>query len=594
MNKKNKIISGILPAVFVFAMSLFHSCEELKFGNDFLDQQPEQVGINLDTVFSKKHYAMQVLTKAYSTLPYPIPTGANPRLGGDLLDAITDLSYSTCHYGGAKSLYYVGSYSAGTENRKSKYLFNEGTTWNGIRYAWLMVENVDRVPDMTSTEKERAKAEAKMIIATHYADLLRHFGGFPWLDHAIKVNEKAYFERQTFEQCVTNLVDLIGEAMPHLEWRVSDKNDDGRMTKAYAMGLKLRVLLFAASPLFNDHEPYLAGEASDKKITWYGNYSVDRWKEAEAAGKEFMNELTTFGQYDLVRATSVTEDGYREAFRRAYFTRDNGEVLLSVRSGYRNNYAANFCGGSDNYANAQCPTLTYANLFPMKDGSDFPDNFDWVNAPQDPFANRDPRFYETILTNNRPYKNRKSELYVGGRDRVTEESEGTGLLLYKYSQDYTSATSIGAVDSWPAMRLAEVYLSYAEAINEVHEEGPTSLAYDLVDKVRTRVGLEPLVRNMDQVKFREAVLRERACEFGYEEVRWFDIVRWKNKAAFQAPVQGVNMYKNASKPTGYSYGIFVVKPERAWKNQWSPKWYLSAFPTGEMDKQYGLIQNPGW
>ena len=588
-----KNLMRILPMGLIAASIALSGCEELKFGNSFLDQQPEQVGVNIDTVFSKKYYAMQVLTKAYTTLPYGIPTSGTSKLGGDLLEAITDLSYTTLTYGGSRMLYYVGAYGSGKEGNKSKYLFNNGSTWAGIRYGWLMIENVDRVPDMSQEEKERAKAEAKVIIATHYADLLRHFGGFPYIGHAVLVDETHYFERLTLEESVNKIITLLDEAAPNLEWKVGDKNNDGRMTKAYAMGLKLRVLLFAASPLFNDEQPYMEGAASDAKMTWYGNYDVNRWKAAEIAGREFMEELALNGQYDLVQAVTADENGYREAFRKAYFTRDNGEVLLSVRRGYKNTYGKSFCGDPDNFAQNQCPTLAYANLFPMADGTDFPKNFDWENASVDPFAGRDPRFYETILTNGRPYKNRKSELYVGGRDRTTKDKDGTGLLLYKFSQDYTSATSVGAVDSWPAMRLAEVFLSYAEAINEAND-GPTDEAYNLVDRVRERVGLSKLSRNMDQIAFRNAVLRERACEFGYEEVRWFDIVRWKNEDAFKAPIQGVNMFKDNSKPIKYRYEIFTVKPERVWMNQWSPKWYLCAFPINEIDKNYGLVQNPGW
>lgn len=587
-------IAKVLPAGLIIAGISLSGCEELRFGDSFLDQQPEQIGVNMDTIFSKKYYAMQVLTKAYTTLPYPIPMGSNPKLNGDLLDAITDLSYSTCTYGGARTRYYVGAYSAALEDSRSKYQFTNGNIWTGIRYAWLTIENIDRVPDMTSVEKERAKAEAKMIIATHYADMFRNYGGILYLDHAILVDETHYFERLTVEESVATIVRLIDEAAPALEWKVSDPNDDGRMTKAYALGLKLRVLLFAASPLFNSNEPYMEGTASDERLTWYGNYDQNRWKAAEDAGREFMQALAENGQYDLVQATTNSEEGYREAYRTAYFTRGNSEVLLSVRKNYKNSYSNSFCGGSDNYASAQCPTLAYANLFPMNDGTDFPEDFNWENPDKDPFANRDPRFYETILTNGRSYKGRKSELYVGGQDRRTADTDGTGLLLYKFSQDYTEATSIGQVDSWPTMRLAEVFLSYAEAINEANG-GPTTEAYALVNRVRNRVGIGDLKNtSMTQDEFRKAVLRERACEFGYEEVRWYDIVRWKDEAAFKAPIQGVNMFIDAANPTGYHYEVFDVTPDRVWKNQWSPKWYLSAFPTNEIDKNYGLVQNPGW
>ena len=88
-------IVKVLPAGLIIAGISLSGCEELRFGDSFLDQQPEQIGVNMDTIFSKKYYAMQVLTKAYTTLPYPIPMGSGPKLGGDLLDAITDLSYST-------------------------------------------------------------------------------------------------------------------------------------------------------------------------------------------------------------------------------------------------------------------------------------------------------------------------------------------------------------------------------------------------------------------------------------------------------------------------------------------------------------------
>lgn len=588
----HRIYRALSLGVLFTASMLLGGCSELKFGNDFLDQEPDQIGIDIDQVFSKKHYAMQVLTHAYTSLPYGVPCSWDAKLGGDMLEALTDLSYASGTYGGATQLYYTGAYSPATESSKSKYLFNNHKVWDGIRYAWLMIENTDRVPDMSTEEKERRKAEAKLIIATHYCDLLRHFGGFPFLDHAISVNETHIFPRLTAEESVNRLVALIDEAIDSpLSWTVAD-NDNGRMTKAYAMALKLRVLLFAASPLFNSAEPYMPGEASDLKLTWFGGEDPQWWKRACDAGHEFMEALAANGGYGLVKAGTPDSKGYREAFRTAYFTRANSEVLLSVRRSFRNNYAKFFCGDPDNFAFKQCPTLAYMQLFPMEDGSDFVVS-DWDNPQEDPFAHRDPRFYETILTNGRPYKNRLSQLYIGGADRPNAQFAGTGLLLYKFSQDYTPSTSVGAIDSWPAMRLSEVLLSYAEALNE-HHGAPTSEAYTLVNQVRARVGLGRLTEGMTREQFRAAVLRERACEFGYEDVRWYDLVRWKMADRFQTPIEGINMFKDSSKTHGYRYEIFSVTPARAWQQAWSPKWYLSAFPINEIDKDYGLVQNPGW
>lgn len=586
-----KTFKSVLSLTILFAS--FTSCEELRFGNEFLNQTPDQIGVSMDTVFSKKHYAMQVLTKAYTNLPYGIPVGNNPSLGGDLSESLTDLSYSSCSYGGARQLYYTGAYSAGKEGTKSKFLFNDNKTWSSIRYAWLMIENVERVPDMTRDEKDRAIAEAKMIIATQYATMFRHFGGLPYVDHAIMPDGTFHYERMTVEQTVNTIVGLIDDAIPHLEWKVSDKNDDGRMTSAYAMALKLRVLLFAASPLFNSDEPYLEGKAATEKLTWYGDYKKDRWDRAMKAGQDFMNALAANGGYQLVQADKPQETFYKKAFRKAYFERDNGEVLLSTRLGYKNKFSSCFAGGNNIFGFKQCPTKAYIDMFPDNKGNDYVIE-DWTAEGLEPFKNRDPRFYETIMTNGTKYKSSYIQLFVGGKERPTETTNGTGFVLFKFALNYNNATSLGAIDSWPYLRLPEVFLSYAEAINEV-KGGPDDVAYNMINMVRNRVGLKDLPDDLDKVAFRKALLRERACEFGFEDVRWFDVVRWKMEDVFRAPVDGINTYRHVEGDvTTFSYKVFSLQPERIWKNQWSPKWYLSAFPVNEIDKNYGLIQNPGW
>jgi hypothetical protein len=141
------------------------------------------------------------------------------------------------------------------------------------------------------------------------------------------------------------------------------------------------------------------------------------------------------------------------------------------------------------------------------------------------------------------------------------------------------------------LRLAEIYLSYAEAANEVNN-GPTAEAYRCVNIVRNRVGLGDLPTGLSKEEFREIILNERACEFGYEEVRWYDIIRWKREDIFKKDIKGLNIYRDPN--TGQKTYVEFNKPTRYWQNNFSPKWYLSAFATNELDKGYGLIQNPGW
>ena len=144
---------------------------------------------------------------------------------------------------------------------------------------------------------------------------------------------------------------------------------------------------------------------------------------------------------------------------------------------------------------------------------------------------------------------------------------------------------------WPYLRLPEVMLSYAEAINEV--EGPEN-ALSYVNEVRNRVGLSDLPSNIGQSDLRKAILHERALEFGFEEVRWFDLVRWGRKEDFQKKLYG--LYSKGDKvnnPTSFTFEPYELA-SRYWANNWDSKWYLAPIPQKEINKGYGMTQNPGW
>ena len=171
------------------------------------------------------------------------------------------------------------------------------------------------------------------------------------------------------------------------------------------------------------------------------------------------------------------------------------------------------------------------------------------------------------------------------------------------------------------MRLAEVYLIYAEALNET---GRFEEALQQLNMTRRRVGLpdmtaalleanqgyktlpsytEPLVGN---AQLREEILDERAREFCFEEVRWFDIIRWKREDIFRKKLYKVHfdyISGGQSTPNGewisydnmkFNYSDPEEMQPRVWAENFSPKWYFSALPPKEINKAYGLVQNPGW
>jgi hypothetical protein len=578
----------------ITAILLLPGCEEFKLGDAALEKPPT-ISVNQDTVFSRVEYAERFLFGGYQTLLYGLNTDWSKKgnkMGMDILESLTDICHSYLAWGGTNQLYYSGQYSAGVENTssKTKYHFSFEKSWDGIRIGWIFIENADKIPDATEEYIARMKAEARMIIAMHYSDMFRHFGGLPWVNHAYKPAEDTNLPRSTAKAIVDSIVHQIDLAIPDLPWTIDDpSNWDGRFTKASAMGLKARLLLFAASPLFNDNVPYLDGEAAQEKLVWYGSFDPDMWKRAADAAVDLIYAVENNGFYALVNTGNPRQD-----FQDAYYKRGNGEILISTRVRFKSpgwwNQSYYFYQSAGNYGTA-CPTQEYVDMFGMTNGLPITDPASGYD-PDDPFVDRDPRLYETVLVNGDIYQGRTAELWIGGRERRNANVKGTksGYGLRKFLLERNSSTSVGSIVHWPYLRLAEIYLSAAEALNEVNG-GPTSEAYRFVNLIRARVGLPGLPDDLNKEEFREAVLQERAKELGYEEVRWFDLIRWKREDVFIKKLHGTNLYLE----TDGSLSKEVVElPGRSWQSNWSPKWYLSAFPPNEVNKGYGLIQNPGW
>ena len=266
----NRIIKGL--GIALGCVLIASSCSEISFGDKFLGDQPESSGATTEEMFSSKINAEKVLTKAYTGLPYGLPTGSDYKLGVNILESITDLCYSFRDNisDGPVKLYYNGALSANNVPKNSAYRYGSKSDWTTIRYAWLYIENVEKVPDMTASEKSERIAEAKVLISLCYFEMLRYVGGVTWLDHYVDVNETMNFPRITFAETVEKIVGLLNEAInSNLAWK-AEKADDGRMTLAGAMALKFKVLQWAASPTFNSNTKW---HPEADEYTCYGNYS---------------------------------------------------------------------------------------------------------------------------------------------------------------------------------------------------------------------------------------------------------------------------------------------------------------------------------
>lgn len=572
-----------------------NSCSDIKFGNEFLGDKPESSGATLDVMFNSQLNSDYVLNTAYSYLPYGLPISGFNKLGGNVLESITDLqqSYRSQQADGPYNLYYNGVLSSRSTIGSEAYRFGSGNEYQAIRYALIYLENIDKVPDISEELKLKRKAEAKMIMAISYAEMLRYVGGVPLLKHSVDPNDEMTFPRNTFQETVDYIVQLIDEAKDDLKWK-EDAVEDGRMTKAGALGLKLRVLCFAASPTFNSNTKW--HEEADE-YTCYGNYDRERWGRAKNAGEEFFKELDKRKSYELIQPQEDTHDARRMAYRRGFYNRGGSEILISTRKGYDVSLHDNFITA----AVFSGPTLNYVDMFPWADGTDFPDDFDWESPSEQPFfkntapnvmgePTRDPRLYETVAV---PGDKFKDGTYAFVYSNSPKYRICSGFLQMKFIMREESDRR-GIPVHWPYLRLSEVLLSYAEAINE-YDGKPNTTAYDCINQIRNRVGLGNLKNmSMDKIEFRETLLKERALELGFEEVRWFDLIRWGRVDDFTKKLYGLQSLGNdANNPYRFTFKK-VELPVRHWACNWDTKWFLAPIPQEEVYKEYGMTQNPGW
>lgn len=641
-----------MAAAVLFAAS---SCSDLKFGNAFLEKAPG-ADMTLEQIFSSKLYAERELIGAYASLRtcltvhsnngnYEFQNGGN-KIGWDNLDTMTDLMQSHCTWGGVIKTYYAGTYNAEAENEGyGKFGFHpdqEGA-WTGIRRAWIFINNVDRVPDMTDEEKKVRKGEARMIIALQMHEMLRHFGGVPILDdYATPENEMtADYSRKTVRQCVDFIVNLCDQAAKELPWTVADA-DNGRMTAAGALALKARVLQLAARPLFNASTPYLqaqeptaANKASVKEdpalMTWLGSYTQENWQAVADACEDFFKKNTENGDaYRMVMPQTNDAEGYRQAFSTCYADRESPEIIIHTGRAiptYSNTYHRFYFGLTDQGQAGRgygggCVTLNFVDMFTAADGT--PSDYrKWLSdhghdgtVYNNPFTGKDPRLYETVLIAGDRYRTRCAETWIDGLEHGSSANPkcATGFIIRKFLWDYNDEFLNKATNS-AYIRLPELYLMYAEALNEL---GRSEEALSWLNKTRTRVGLpEMTLPNAAKLHsgqalpdypecslqgdkyLREEILDERAREFCFEEVRWFDIAFWKREDLMRQLLYGIQITRKSGSFEEGNLVLTYSDPSkmdqgRIWQDKFSPKWFLSAFPSDEINKGYGLVQNPGW
>lgn len=554
ITRKLKWVTGIL-ILATFA----NSCKK-----DLLDIYPSS-SLSDVTVFTDITLANRFLTNIYGTLP----NGFSRR----------DQNPGDAGWSRGMSAFAMATDDAEANNlASSTHSLNQGslpTTWAYADDIWVQnyavirkansfMEKIDAVPGDENLKK-RMKAEAQFLRAFCYGELIKCFGGVPLMLSA-GTPEDAIIPRNTYEECVNQIVKDCDEAAPNLPV-VYPAADLGRATKVAALALKARILLYFASPLNNP-----------------GN-TLARWTNAAAAAQAVM----AFGPPPGTNDYNLYPDYYKLFIdklgnKEVIFARKFQNPSINPSDGARNKWYMSVPGVNDGAWGGFSPTQNLVDAYEMKNGKPITDPTSGYNA-QNPYTDRDSRLDKSIVHQGTKYKAGVIiETFRGGNtnntNRLDSSKTGYGLLKLVDTSKYGAAGN--ADNDWIFIRYAEVLLTYAEAKNEA--SGPDASVFDAINQVRARSGQPPLA-GLSQADLRERIKNERRVELSFEEHRFFDVRRWKQGSVyFKEPIRKVQIIKDGGGNLIYSYPVWETRDYKEHQN-------VLPIPQSEIDRNGKLIQN---
>lgn len=555
---------------YVFVSMAVGSAFTLCSCNDFLDREEDSF-IDKTATFDSYNRTKQYLTYAYSLLP----EGLNRFSGDALLGAATD---DACF---AIESSNIQQFNNGSWNALS----NPDNVWDryfaGIAKCCTLLENsnhinldISRLDPAKRVEYENNlkdirmwRAEAHFLRAYFNFELLKRYGPIPIIKSTLDIN-KDYSDtpRPTMKEVVefiANDCDMAADSLELTPWR--NMNDAfGRATKGAALALKSRLLLYAASPLYVDFGDIdEANKPSDATL----------WKAAADAAKAVID----LNQYELA---SAYDDLFKNDFQ-------NKEYIFVRRYPSNSDFEKSNFPVSYGGKGGTNPSQNLIDDYEMLDGT----AFDWndpVKAAH-PFENRDERLLATVLMNGVLFKGKRVATYPGGADATPNpNATKTGYYLRKFLNENVNIQTGGGSDGHvvPLFRLAEIYLNYAEALNEYDPMNPDIAVY--LNKIRERVSLPDVPSGLTQEQMRTLIHHERRVELAFEEHRFWDVRRWKvASSTLGAPVKGVKITQDDA-------GNFTYSPVQVEQRVFQPKMYWYPIPQSEVLKLHHWEQNKGW
>lgn len=521
--------------------------------------------------------------------------------------------------------------------------------WIGISQCNIFLEHISKVPDMEEYEREQWISEVKFLKAYYHFFLLRMYGPIPIVDKNIPVSasvEEVRIARKPADEVFEYIVTLLDEAAVNLPPQIRDESSElGRITKPIAIGMKAKVLVYMASPLFNGNPDYAGYANKDGTKLFSAAVDKERWNRAAKACKEAIDLCHSLGfkMYEFPgtsQAPNLSADTKVGMNARLITDRWNSEIIwantgTSTRDlqswatprGFDASQAA-YTGSTGTIG----VPLKIAALYYTKNGVPIEEDVQWnytgrFNLRKATAAekylikegyttaefnfNRESRFYGSLgfdggmwyglgkFDDNTSYWLEIKKGQYGGKTGTSWHSV-TGYYAKKYvnyTNTITSSTNYSTTNwPWVMLRLSDLYLLYAEALNEY--QGPGTEVYQHLDLIRAKAGLKGVQESWtnysrnpgkvsNQIGMRDIIHRERSIELAFEAERFWDLRRWKEAPdVLNRPITGWDVDQERAD---------AYYRERVLHNQvFNLRDYFWPISENDLITNKNLVQSPGW
>lgn len=630
MKKIHKYLSAILISL---SMS---SCV------DYLDIVPDEIPTDKDA-FLDETAAMRYIYSCYAYLPQPNngPTSLDFMTGDEVITAFEHETFAR---------FPKGNYTA-----SSPVISYWDTFFQGIRQCHIMLNNVGKVPGLSQSLIDRYTGEAKFLIAYYHYLLIRCYGPTIIVDSEPSVNTpvEEYKARTPLDECVNYVCQMFDEAAPLLPTTCKG-TEYGRATSVIAKALKAKLLVYAASPLLNSDRYKDVANPDGTKI-FPQAYDASKWTKAKEALKVAIEAAEAAGHAQYTNGLAYGENMYPKEsvlrnLRYNFHDAGNSDILWADcrNEGYyglQNKSLPGQLDKKDPKWNGVAPTWNMLNRFYTENGLPLEEDptynysessvMEIVNIEDEKFGkvgektlrfnlNREPRFYAWISYENGYYEISNGSNAGGYSNDANYDPDGRLVTNFVLGGNCSLGTDLNnlrtnnwapscylnkkGVDPdyqvsnqnwwapqypWPIMRMADLYLLYAEACVECNELG-TAKTY--LNKVRTHAGIPTVEESWETIAgktltqdlMRDIVRQERMIEFYLENQNFWDMRRWLlAEKYFDQKVRGLN-----NKAT--TLEELAILTTYDFERKFDSHQYLLPIPLSDVNKNPQVVQNPGY